>query len=466
MSSSQEKKDQEKEEGSIQKAKRIAIVVGINEYQEKDEIPTLAGAENDAKELRKILIANNNFKVIDDQFLIGEDATRTAILRAISDVSHNATEAELVLFYFSGHGIVDENSEGYIAPYDMYAKDPFVSGIKMEDLRHAIERTARKASVATILDCCYAGIVTKGTKAILSSANMKNIENVYTAKVRKLAESGAIYVLASSEADRKSREINDCVHAYDRNPHPHGAFSFHLLEGLSGAAADEKGIITFSSLKGHIRKMMTSEGKQYPIASETETGPFEVISLGIKQEVFAKNVSGLVIDIQKLLGVEYDTSSISPKVQNAPTFIQITDLEKAATKINNLSAVDPNNTNLPDLVAGLNDRLRQYNQALTDWLNNENNVSNAGSEINKISPYLYSVHFYEICEKLNYEGFRDLIKNKSDKLYLIHLTPEIELRTEYTSQNRQKLNRLLSKLSSVKKVGQEEGNTGEHHTHE
>ena len=45
-------------------------------------------------------------------------------------------------------------------------------------------------------------------------------------------------ILASSEADAVSREKNNCKHNENDSPHSHGAFSFHLIEGLDGKAAD------------------------------------------------------------------------------------------------------------------------------------------------------------------------------------------------------------------------------------
>jgi len=432
----QEKEDPEKEEAGIRNARRIAIVAGVNEYQEKDEIPTLAGAENDAKELRKILTTNNNFKVLDNHFLIGEHATRTAILRAISDVFRNATEAELVLFYFSGHGVVDEKSEGYIAPYDMYAKDPFVSGIRMEDLRQAIERAGGKTSVsvATILDCCYAGIVAKGTKA-LPSGNKKHLESVYEQKVRKLDEPGAKYVLASSEPDATSREMNECVHAYNSNPHPHGAFSFHLLEGLAGAAADETGIVTFRSLKDHIGRKMVEEGKQLPIFTQTETGAFGEISLGVRQNVFREYVSELVNDTRKLIVKEEETP-----------LVDIRKLDDAVKILWDLSKKDPNNSELPKLKIEINQRFEEHRYALLEWL--ANNQWFAGMMIDKISPRLYK-KFEDVAYELSYEGYQKL--KEEDKRFLVRLSYEFEARTEYKSVQDEGLRKLVGTLEAIKR---------------
>ena len=68
--------------------RRLAIVVGINRYNAENEIPTLGGAENDAQEIYDRLTATGNFTIQKNHLLLGRDATRGAILKAISDVFH------------------------------------------------------------------------------------------------------------------------------------------------------------------------------------------------------------------------------------------------------------------------------------------------------------------------------------------------------------------------------------------
>jgi uncharacterized caspase-like protein len=143
-----------------EQAKRLAIVVGINKYEDYPAIDELHGAENDAREIHKRLTTLGQFAVLPNHLLLGENATYKAILKAVSDIFRQDIECSLV---FSGHGLIDENNDGYIAPYDMDSTDPFVCGIKMEDLREVIYRAKNKESVLLILDCCYAGISTKST---------------------------------------------------------------------------------------------------------------------------------------------------------------------------------------------------------------------------------------------------------------------------------------------------------------
>ena len=73
-------------------------------------------------------------------------------------------------------------------------------------------------------------------------------------------------MLASSEATEVSRDRNNCIDPGGNGPHTHGAFSFHLIEGLDGKAADsDTGVITIDSLRNHIDSQMRNESKQRPM---------------------------------------------------------------------------------------------------------------------------------------------------------------------------------------------------------
>ena len=143
---------------------RKAIVIGINKYQSDPTISELEGAENDAEELRDILVEYGNFEISNNHYLVGPEATRRNILTAVSDIFRKDDKYDLVTFYFSGHGIPDETTkDGYIAPYDYHPNDPIISGINMAELKKAIYNTKNISNTIIILDCCYAGIVTTDT---------------------------------------------------------------------------------------------------------------------------------------------------------------------------------------------------------------------------------------------------------------------------------------------------------------
>jgi hypothetical protein len=64
--------------------------------------------------------------------LLGGYATHKAIRTTVSDLFRKNTDstAGLIVSYFSGHAFIDENKEGYLAPYDMDPDTPDFCGIR------------------------------------------------------------------------------------------------------------------------------------------------------------------------------------------------------------------------------------------------------------------------------------------------------------------------------------------------
>ena len=223
--------------------KRQAIIVGINEYLERN-IPKLRGAENDAKEIYFRLNDPDigNFR---SRVLVGQDATVRNIRGAISEIFWQTDQSDLVLFYFSGHGFADGYGDAYLAPFDMVADEPYICGISMAELNNIVSRSQNKA-VILILDCCYSGVAT--TKGHQDMEPFKTpLENV----------SGRNKIIFASAQDNVlAREVLTFKHANDDNPHAHGNFTGYLIDGLDGGASNSQGLISIESLRYYVEKKM------------------------------------------------------------------------------------------------------------------------------------------------------------------------------------------------------------------
>jgi uncharacterized caspase-like protein len=352
--------------------KRRAVVIGINKYEDTN-IEALHGAENDATEIHQRLKDANigNFEILDEHFLRGEEAKCANVRKAISDVLWKTSPADLVLFYFSGHGFVDGYGNGYIAPYDMKRNEPFVSGIKMQELRDIISKAVDKKTVFMIFDCCYAGIATKGED---KTEFEKNLD---------LEGEGRI-TLASSEDVATSREIRDCIHQSNNNPHQHGLFTYHLIEGLDGKAAADNpnGIISIDAICKYVEKEMEKNGKKAKF-KVSGGSLIDRIKIAIVPDVWIKNRDALVEQI--------NTDS---KVDD------ITTLYTTAIKINNeLLAIDPNNKKIIGFKGDITNCLQSYKGKIKSWL--DANQMRVRPKLKK--PMLYG-QLYDFENSLNFNS--------------------------------------------------------------
>ena len=396
---------------------RHAVVIGINEYEDA-EIQTLNGAENDAKEISERLHDKGDFEISTGHLLLGRDATKKNILRALSDIFRKNVNYDIVTIYFSGYILVDNYDVGYIAPYDIDPEDPSFSSIKLDELRSLIIQTKNQASVMMFLDYCI--LQKRGLKSILDiKGNL--IYNQLVTDIGRGIERGArdVSTFESSEANAVLREQNDYVHSDDDKPHSHGAFTFHLIEGIDGKAAEESGIITVDSLRKYVEDQMLMENRRRPTYCYTGGGQIDSIHVAISPDRFRITVDSLVDQIKE--GVD--------KQQ------QIASLYSAAKKLVELEKFDPNNPQIPIFKDAITKSLQTYNGKLIGWL--DDNMGDILPKINKISPEMYPA-LYSLEDYLVYDKFValddihlrrlsalcDIINNKtSADIFVRRLTP-------------------------------------------
>lgn len=389
---------------------RTAIIIGINDYKDNESIPQLLGAENDAKEIYNILSNPNigNFIIPKDHFLLSSEATCENIRKAVSRVLWKAQEYDLVLFYFSGHGFVDGYGNGYIAPHDMLKNEPFVYGINMEELKDIISNSLNKKTVLMIIDCCYSGILTKGDDKLSFERNLDmNGEGRIT--------------LASSEADRVSRENMYCKHSEEDKDHPHGVFTSYLIDGLYGKGdKNGDGIIGFDELLRYIEEQMESKNKQKPKFSARETTKIDDIKIAVAEKRYKEYVNQLV-----------------KQVENYCSSGGLASLKNSVLTVDKIKSIESQNENIPQLndlidrsLTALREPMRKWLLGNLDTVRNEwdtsprrlyvkmlHNIDSLSLDsINNIDKRDLSL--YQLISTYTEEAYDDITRTGSDKLEL------------------------------------------------
>jgi len=196
---------------------RRALVVGIDKYAHSSP---LSGCENDAAAIANTLERNGdgspNFSV---KLLTSDnqDVESACLATAISRLFEG--EAETVLFYFAGHGHIDEQTKaGYLVTHD--GKSPNW-GIKIDDIISQASRAyPRIRSTIIVLDSCQSGIA--GNLQVLDGLALLNT---------------GMTILTACRSDGVAAEVAG-----------HGLFTSLFLEGLRGASADVLGRISPASI--------------------------------------------------------------------------------------------------------------------------------------------------------------------------------------------------------------------------
>jgi hypothetical protein len=370
--------------------KRLAIIVGIDKYKDS-RIYELEGARYDSQELKTILEKADTGK-FEIYHLFGQDATSQNIRKALSDIFWQTDYYDIVMFYFSGHGFKDSYDNGYIAPYDMIVDEPFVCGINMKELNAVISQSKNKQVVIMILDCCFSGIATRGDRAILESISKQQFEEGI-----ELSGQGRI-VLASGGKDQKSKETLECKHLYNSQSHPHGKFTFHLIEALEGKGeTNDNGVITLEKIQKYIMKEMSSED-QIPKISINEGSLLDNIEIAVSPQKLDQ-IRALKIEIEGLL----ETGGIR----------SLHDATKKVVTLQNLTSDD---NEIKEYKIKIDLTLKPYKGRIIDWLVTNEGVAQPRIDRDPLSKGRYS-DLYDVENYLEFEEF-----SKIDNLYLSYLS--------------------------------------------
>lgn len=126
-----------------------ATFIGINKHFDPG-IPELIGASRDAAALHALFV--DSFDEIRANLLLDEAATLAAIRGALDDSLAQATEDDVVVLSFAGHG-----TRGHqVVAYDTDRDSMGDTTLPMEELAERF-RSSKARAVLCIIDCCFSG---------------------------------------------------------------------------------------------------------------------------------------------------------------------------------------------------------------------------------------------------------------------------------------------------------------------
>ncbi len=215
------------------KVKIWAVVVGVARYS---HMPVLKYTDDDAYQIFAFLKSPEGGALPDSQIkvLVDDDATRTNILRTMRRTFLQADENDVVVLYFSGHGL-----PGSFLPFDF---DGFNNKLDHDDIKNILNESKAKHKLC-IADACHAGTLTAAKTGGVPST----LTNYYDAFEKS---KGGTALLLSSKGDEFSLEDHGLRQ---------GIFSHFLIRGMKGEAdVNNNQIVTVKELFNFVHKKVRS----------------------------------------------------------------------------------------------------------------------------------------------------------------------------------------------------------------
>ena len=198
---------------------KFALVIANTEYQDAG-FAKLTAPGNDAQEFAGVL---RDLAAFDDVHVLlneGEGKTRRSIARFFADRKRD----DLLLLYFSGHGVRNQQGQLFLAANDTEMKILEASGIPAEFITYAMNNSHSQRQVL-ILDCCNSGAFAHGTKSASAVGTSMGIASAFEG-----SGFGRV-VLTATDATQFAWEGETIIGETDNS-----VFTHFLIEGLQGEA--------------------------------------------------------------------------------------------------------------------------------------------------------------------------------------------------------------------------------------
>jgi formylglycine-generating enzyme required for sulfatase activity len=201
---------------------KVALLIGVSEY--KPGFDPLPAAVKDVEAIRRVLLNPEMGDFALEDITVLKNPQPLQMQYAIYNLFTNRQNDDLVLLYFSGHGIKDESGRLYLASCETYKENGSLvkpSAVEARQLHDSMNESRSQRQVI-ILDCCFSGAIAKGLT--VKDDGRVDIQT-------QLGGKGRAILTSSTSTQSSFAEESSELSVYTR----------YLVEGIEKGAADKDG---------------------------------------------------------------------------------------------------------------------------------------------------------------------------------------------------------------------------------
>ncbi|AGY58115.1 caspase family protein [Gloeobacter kilaueensis] len=206
-----------------------AVLVGVNSYADP-ALPDLQFCTADCQQLAQALAHLHRGAIANEIAVHGGNGAPTSsqsMRWSLERLVETSQPEDTVLFYFSGHGQLDSGGQVVLCLSDAGGTLP------VGELLAALERCPARQRLLW-LDACHGGGL--GTARDPAASLVEAVEH-------QARSSRGLYAILACDAQERSWEFAELGH---------GVFTYFLIRGLAGEAADAQGLIDADSLYKYV----------------------------------------------------------------------------------------------------------------------------------------------------------------------------------------------------------------------
>jgi len=233
-------------------AKLWVFLVGVNQYQD-ERLSSLRYSALDCRGLGEALVKATqgfpNKEVMTHHDFAAQTPKSETVRANLQQIISQTQSQDTILFYFSGHGVLEPNTQQAILCLADTQKDNLLAtGLGVQELLQMLDTSSAHQQLIC-LDTCHSGdMMPRGARAAIaeqrSSSSLLNPTAQLVQLLRqRAAQSKGFCALLSCDQGQQSWEFPELGH---------GVFTYYLIRGLLGEAADSQGVIEADGLYKYV----------------------------------------------------------------------------------------------------------------------------------------------------------------------------------------------------------------------
>jgi WD40 repeat protein len=259
------------------------VAIGVSSYKEKER--DLKYAAKDIQDYLNLMGATaTNFKELKSVAITNEDATKETVLSFKSYLAKAKVDDHVILYY-SGHGLLDDQLNYYLAMHDVNFLDPEKRGLSYDLFEKMIDSIPCRNKLV-LIDACHSGEVDKDEAEIAKNSTSQDVTTTFrsgpnTVKPKVgLKNSFALMQQLFADVTKGTgatiiSAAGGMEYALESKDWNNGVFTYSLMDALTNRKADinHDSYIRVSELKQYVSDKVyeLTKGKQTPTLRKENT---------------------------------------------------------------------------------------------------------------------------------------------------------------------------------------------------
>ena len=257
------------------------VTIGASEYQ--DSSMNLVYAAKDAKDISKQFSQPTGlYNRVHSFSLLNREVTKVNLFKLKDSLFHSHPDDVVIIFY-AGHGLPDNNLDYFLASWNTDFADPAANGIPYEMLENLVDSIPARNKLI-LLDACFSGEVDKTAEKMEDSEQNKDgkvnfrvagsTRGINVMQPQRQKEAFEMMKLQFADLRRSTGALvissaGSGEFAFEGDSWKNGVFTYSLLDGLISGKADvfpANTGITANELSAYLMQRVNglTQGRQTP----------------------------------------------------------------------------------------------------------------------------------------------------------------------------------------------------------